>query len=259
MAFIRRKFWFINLKPAVRGFIRNCTICIRDKAKTKQQLMGQLPAPRVTPSRAFSSSGVDYAGPIQVTTSKGRGHTSSKGYICLFVCMSTKAIHLECVTDLTLQAFIVAFRRFVTRRGHCSHLWSDSGTNFVGAARELKRMFEVGKNNMAKVIAELLAKDGITWRFIPLKAPNFGGLWKAAVKSAKQHLSRISGAIRLTYEVMTLLAQIETCLNSRHLCQMDDTLETLNPLTPGHFLIGEPLIGLPENNYVNKNVNLLTR
>ncbi|CAK1603668.1 unnamed protein product [Parnassius mnemosyne] len=260
MAFIRRKFWVINLKSAVRGFIRNCTTCIRDKAETKQQLMGQLPAPRVTPSRAFSSSGVDYAGPIQVRTSKGRGHKSSKGYICLFVCMSTKAIHLECVTDLTSQAFIAAFRRFVARRGHCSHLWSDNGTNFVGAAKELRRMFEVGKNNMAKEIAELLANDGTTWHFIPPKAPNFGGLWEAGVKSAKQHLSRISGATRLTYEEMTtLLAQIEACLNSRPLCQMDDTLETLDPLTPGHFLIGEPLIGLPENDYVNKNVNLLTR
>ncbi|CAK1587336.1 unnamed protein product [Parnassius mnemosyne] len=222
--------------------------------------MGQLPAPRVTPSRAFSSSGVDYAGPIQVRTSKGRGHKSSKGYICLFVCMSTKAIHLECVTDLTSQAFIAAFRRFVARRGHCSHLWSDNGTNFVGAAKELRRMFEVGKNNMAKEIAELLANDSTTWHFIPPKAPNFGGLWEAGVKSAKQHLSRISGATRLTYEEMTtLLAQIEACLNSRPLCQMDDTLETLDPLTPGHFLIGEPLIGLPENDYVNKNVNLLTR
>ncbi|CAK1594449.1 unnamed protein product [Parnassius mnemosyne] len=220
--------------------------------------MGQLPPARVNPNRAFFNSGV--SGPVQLRTSKGRGYKSTKGYICVFVCMSTRAIHLEAVTDLTSQAFISAFRRIVARRGHCGNLWSDNGTNFVGAAKELKCMFEQGKANLAREVAELLSNDGTTWHFIPPKAPNFGGLWEAGVRSVKKHLSRINGTTKLTYEEMaTLLAQIEACLNSRPICHSDNTSETLDPLTPGHFLIGEPIINIPDINYEHKNVGMLSR
>ncbi|XP_048486334.1 uncharacterized protein LOC125490598 [Plutella xylostella] len=193
--------------------------------------------------------------------SKGRGQKTMKAYICLFVCMATRAIHLEAVTDLTAQGFMNAYRRFVARRGHCAHLWSDNGTNFVGSAKELKVLFEEGKANMSTQVAELLANDGTTWHFIPPRMPNYGGLWEAGVQSAKRHLTRVNGDTKLTYEEMaTLLAQIEACLNSRPLCQLDNTLDTLTPLTPGHFLIGEPLmITVPDMNYEDKNVNLLTR
>ncbi|CAK1596495.1 unnamed protein product [Parnassius mnemosyne] len=107
--------------------------------------MGQLPAVRVTPTRPFKCSGVDYAGPIQLRVSKGRGHRSYKGYICLFVCMATRAIHLEVVSDLTSEGFLQAFKRFVARRGHCQEIWSDNGTNFVGASKELAHLFTYGK------------------------------------------------------------------------------------------------------------------
>lgn len=257
MAYVRTRYWVIGLKSVVRKCIHNCKTCILDKAKVKFQFMGQLPAVRVNQYRPFMNSGVDYAGPVLMRTSKGRGHHATKGYICLFVCMATRAIHLEAVTDLTTQAFIAAFRRFVARRGHCSNLWSDNGTNFVGAAKELKEMFRKGKNNIAKEAAELLANDNTTWHFIPPRMPTCGGLWEAGVQSAKRHLFRINKDMKLTYEeISTLLAQIEACLNSRPLYQMDNTIM---PLTPGHFLVGEPLISVPDTNYECQPVSLLTR
>ncbi|CAK1580789.1 unnamed protein product [Parnassius mnemosyne] len=103
--------------------------------------MSQLPEVRLKPSRPFKSSGVDYAGPINIRFSPRRGSKSYKGYICLFVCMVTRAIHLEAVSDLTAKGFIAAFRRFVARRGHCQNLFSDNGTNFVGANKMLCKMF----------------------------------------------------------------------------------------------------------------------
>lgn len=260
MTYIRSKYWIPALKSATRMILRNCKRCIIDNATVKQQLMGQLPIARVTPNRAFYNSGVDYAGPIQLRTSKGRGHKSTKGYICVFVCMSTRAIHLEAVTDLTSQAFIAAFKRFVARRGHCCHLWSDNGTNFVGADKELRDMFRQGKANLATEVAELLANDGTTWHFIPPKSPNFGGIWEAGVRSVKKHLARVNGTIKLTYEEMaTLLAQIEACLNSRPICHSGTTHDTLDPLTPGHFLVGEPLINVPDINYEHKTMGTLSR
>lgn len=251
--YVRTRYWVINLKAAVKKCIHNCKTCTIHKAKTRNQLMGQLPAVRINPHRAFLNSGVDYAGPILIRTSKGRGHQAAKGYICLFICMSTRAIHLEAVTDLTTEAFIAAYRRFVARRGRCLHLWSDNGTNFVGAAKELKTL--LWKSND---IGEVLANEGTTWHFIPPRMPNCGGLWEAGVRSVKRHLARVNKDTKLTYEEMsTLLAQIEACLNSRPLYRIDDATEMA--LTPAHFLIGEPIVGVPDINYEHKKVTLLTR
>lgn len=70
--------------------------------------MGQLPPERVIPSRPFSHSGVDYAGPLVLKTWKGRGYRTYKAYIALFVCQVTSAVHLELVTDYSTDAFIAA-------------------------------------------------------------------------------------------------------------------------------------------------------
>lgn len=259
-AVLRSQYHIMNEKREVKQFIRRCVVCTRHKAKTGQQMMGQLPACRVNPARAFENSGVDYAGPIQIRMSKGRGYKSTKGYICLFVCMVTRAVHIEAVTDMTTNAFLAAFRRFVARRGHCKHLWSDNGSNFIGAAKELKQLLQKGEKNISREIAKTLSNTGTTWHFIPPRSPNFGGLWEAAVKSVKGHLTRVIGESTLTYEEMaTLLAQIEACLNSRPLCRDMTASDILTPLTPGHFLIGDSLVGIPEPNQDQENINLMTR
>ena len=69
-----------------------------------------------------------------------RKPTVTKTYICVFLSLSVKAIRLELVSDLTTGAFIASLRRFVARRGKPSLIWSDHGSNFVGAARELKEL-----------------------------------------------------------------------------------------------------------------------
>lgn len=182
--------------------------------------MGDLPSQRITQSRPFSHTGCDYAGPFCIKLSKGRKPKTAKAYICLFVCMATKAIHLELVSDLTSDAFLAAFRRFVSRRGFCSNVYSDNGTNFQGARRCLNEMHKlVISEAYNEVIAASLAKDNVTWHFIPPSSPHFGGLWEAGVKSVKFHLRRVIGATILTFEEMyTVLTQIEAVLNSRPLC-----------------------------------------
>lgn len=208
--------------------------------------MGHLPADRVRPGRPFEFSGVDFAGPILLRASKGRGQKTFKGYICLFVCMSTKAVHLEPVSDLSTDAFLAAFRRFVARRGHCSRLTSDNGTNFRCADRELRTMFAAATDFFHDCRAHL-ASDGTEWRFIPPSAPHFGGLWEAGVRAAKHHLRRVLNGHHLTYEELaTLLCQVEACLNSRSLCPLSADPTDLEALTPGHFLIGEAPINIPE-------------
>ncbi|CAK9796151.1 hypothetical protein ANTPLA_LOCUS667 [Anthophora plagiata] len=99
--------------------------------------MGNLPTSRVTPARAFSTCGVDYAGPLFIRE-RVRGHERYKVYIAVFICFSTKAVHIELVSDLTSDAFLAALRRFFARRGKSSDIYSDNATNFVGADRELR-------------------------------------------------------------------------------------------------------------------------
>lgn len=261
LSYLRSKYWIVNARRAVKAYVHKCVTCTRYSVnRSVNQLMGQLPTSRVTPSRPFQQSGVDYAGPISIRTSKGRGHRSTKGYICLFVCMSTRAIHLEAVSDLTSDGFIAAFKRFVARRGHCTDLWSDNGTNFVGASRDLATLISKEKSYVSADIANWLSTNGTQWHFIPPHAPNFGGLWEAGVKSTKHHLRRVIGTSTLTFEeITTVLAQIEGCLNSRPISQISDNLDEPFPLTPGHFLVGGPLVLPPDFNYESSNISTLKR
>jgi len=211
------------------------------------QLMGELPSTRVQPSRPFLTTGVDYAGPISRRLGTPRSKTITKGYIAIFVCFVTKAVHIEVVTSLTTEAILAALRRFLARRGKPKTIYSDNGTNFQGAANELHEIYKMlqSTSQMAR-IQDFLATEGCNWKFIPPHGPHFGGLWEAAVKSMKYHLRRTLGAQVATYEELcTLLAEIEACLNSRPLCALSD--DPFNPtyLSPGHFLIGESLTQLP--------------
>lgn len=106
----------------------------------------------------------------------------------MFVCMCTKAIHLEAVTDLSTPAFMAAFKRFSSRRGLCRHVYSDNGTNFVGAAAEINRQHKKALRQQHNQFASVLANENVEWHFNPPGAPHFGGLWEAGVKSTKHHL-----------------------------------------------------------------------
>jgi len=220
--------------------------------------MGNLPIERISQSRPFQNAGVDYAGPFQILDSVGRGKRTHKAYIALFICLCTRAIHLELVNDYSSDGFLAAFKRFVARRGLPSVLFSDNGTNFQGAERTLNLAFKALTKD--RDLQAHLASDGITWKFIPPSAPHFGGLWEAGVKSVKHHLKRIIGTHTLSIEEFsTLLTQIEACLNSRPICALSDDPNDLSPLTPGHFLVGGPLIAIPEESVLDLKESRLNR
>jgi len=159
------------------------------------------------------------------------------------------------VTELSTDAFLAALRRFIGRRGKPSQMFSDNGTNFQGASKELKNFWLKEKDLYPEI-----AIEGIKWNFIPPNAPHMGGLWEAAVKSAKYHLRRVLGEALLTYEEMsTLLVQVEACLNSRPLCQLSSDPNDMEPLTPGHFLTGRSLLMAPSPDVQLEKWNVLDR
>jgi hypothetical protein len=178
-----------------------------------------------------------------------------KSYIALFVCFSTKAVHLELVGDLTTASFLAAFKRFTSRRGHVSEIFSDNGTNFIGAEREFLRS-EKFKQKISNEFLNTCTK----FNFIPARSPHFGGLWERCVQSVKHHLRRILIDASITYEEFyTLLTRIEACLNSRPLILLSQDPNDLEALTPGHFLIGAPLTAPYESQVTDRNTNGLTR
>lgn len=259
IATLRQKYWIINCKTQVRQHLHKCIPCTRWKATKNSQLMGDLPPERVNFKHAFHQTGVDYAGPIWLKSMTGRRPKPHKAYISIFVCLSSKAVHIELVSDLTTEAFIAALKRFMARRGVSADIFSDNGTNFIGANNvhaEINKLNKSLKHNT--LISNFLLGMNTRWHFIPPSAPNFGGLWEAAVKSTKYHLRRVLGNTTLNFEEMTtLLAQIEAVLNSRPLCKLSPDAD--DALTPAHFLTGQPLTMLPDPDYKPVPQNRLFR
>lgn len=202
--------------------------------------MADVPNDRVNQNRAFLITG---AGPIPMVI-KYRGTAShQKCWIAIFVCMITRAVHIDLVTDNTSMAFIMCFERFIARRGHCNRLYSDNGTNFKGAYKELKIAFKQWHKPETR---DMINKHGTDWIFMKPSASHQGGIYEAAVKSTKYHLYRMLGKVTYTYEhLVTFLTKVEAILNSRPLYALNDDPNDTQALTPGHFLIGESFVSPP--------------
>jgi len=117
IASLREKYWIPRIRNLVKTVIHQCLTCCRFKAQATQQLMGELPSTRVQTSRPFLTTGMDYAGPILLRLGPPRSKTITKGYLAIFLCFVTKAVHIEVVTSLTTEAFLAALRCFIARRG----------------------------------------------------------------------------------------------------------------------------------------------
>ncbi|XP_055590078.1 uncharacterized protein LOC129742231 [Uranotaenia lowii] len=144
--------------------------------------MAHLPAVRVTPSLPFSSTLVDFMGPVYLKPPRKQGPI--KSYICVFVCMVTEAAHLKLVMSLTSDAFIAALKRFCSWRRRLPEIYCDNATNFVGAKNQLEelRVLLLSQRHQSE-IARTTARMGIAFHFIPPRSPTFEGLWEACVKN----------------------------------------------------------------------------
>jgi hypothetical protein len=117
---------------------------------------------------------VDYAGAFLLKTEAPRSKITFKAYLCILVCFSTRAIHIEIASSLSTSAFMAALKRFVSR-GNCpAEIYSDCETKFVGAAKELNEFIKSKEFN--NKVSSLMSCRGIQWKFNPASAPHFGGL-----------------------------------------------------------------------------------
>ena len=182
----------VGARRLSRDVCSQCKVCRRAAPKPEPQLLGELPAARVTSTPAFVNTGIDFAGPFTIKKGHTRKPVKIKSYVCLFICLSTKAIHQEPVSGLTTAAFIAALQRFVSRRSCPKNIYSDNGSNFIGTRNELREIYKfLEKEETDLPVHHHLLQNRTDWNNIPERAPHFGGLWESAVKSMKLHLKRI--------------------------------------------------------------------
>ncbi|GBL67067.1 hypothetical protein AVEN_220554-1 [Araneus ventricosus] len=219
---IRQKFWPLNGRNLCRKIVISCVTCFKANPKISSQKMGDLSEERVNPNFVFNSVGIDFAGPFYIKIKFLKRDPPTKIYVCIIICLSTKAIHLELVSDLSSETLIEALKRFMDRRGKCRKILSDNATNFVGTKNEINRLFKL-MEQQDTLFQNFLSEEEITWSHIPPRAPHHGGLWEVSVKSFKFYFKRVVSNNCLTYEeFLTILIQIEGLLISRPLTRFLD-------------------------------------
>ena len=137
---IREKFWIVHAKSLIRNVLFGCYCCKRQRVLSKPPLMSKLPLERLSVvDQPFAHSGVDYFGPLLVEfKKKNRANQAvAKLYDAIFRCLSSRVLQIELAGDLSSDSFILALRRFISRKGYPKSIISDNSTNFVSAQREL--------------------------------------------------------------------------------------------------------------------------
>ena len=212
LASLRQDVWVLGARRALRSITQRCVVCKRYKSAAATEISPPLPPDRVVHKKPFGLTGIDYAGPIVIRdTDQVR-----KIWIALFVCGTTRAVHLETVDSLSTEAFLLAYRRFVARRGTPLRIRSDNATTFKAAA----------------------SKISVVWLFNPPAAPWHGGFFERLVGAVKSPLRKVLGKAFLgPRELDTVLVEVEAVVNRRPLTHVADIADEL-PLTPAMMISG---------------------
>lgn len=235
-------YWIVGGSKVVASYIKQCVPCRRARRPTETQKMADLPVSRVDPSPPFSFCGMDCFGPF--LTKQGR--KENKRYGLIFTCLSSRAIHIELLEDLTTDAFINALRCFIAIRGAVREIRSDQGTNFVGAKNELsKALKEVNKDRLATYLAERQCDFTMN---VP-DASHMGGVWERQIRTVRSVMNCVlsKSAGRLDdASLRTIFYEAMSIINSRPLTTDNITdPKGEEPLTPNHLLTMKTSVPLP--------------
>ena len=238
-------FWIVGCNSMVRQFIRQCVECRRLRGSTVQQKMADLPSDRLEATPPFTNCGVDLFGPFIIR----EGRKELKKYGTLFTCLVSRAIHIESSNSLETDAFILALRRFIARRGHIRLLRCDNGSNFNGAEAELRKAWNEMDQDKVSTFLQQHGGELIKWKHNPPKASHFGGIWERQIRSARDVLTsllRTHGESLNDESFRTVLCEVENIVNSRPLTSenLSDIGSPL-PLSPMNILTMKSKVVLP--------------
>ncbi|XP_041865807.1 uncharacterized protein LOC121655304 [Melanotaenia boesemani] len=235
-------FWALGGSKAVARLIHKCVLCRRLRRSTEEQRMSELPKERLEASAPFTHCGMDCFGPF--VTRQGR--KECKRYGLIFTCLSSRAVHIEMLEDLSTDAFINGLRCFISLRGAVCKLRCDQGTNFTGAKRELK---EALRQCDTKALETFLADKHCEFIFNAPSASHAGGVWERQIRTIRNVLNATAAQCpgRLDdASLRTLFYEAMAIVNSRPLTVdgISDP-QAPEPLTPNHLILMKSKVALP--------------
>ena len=238
---MRKRAWVVQGPRVARRVIDECLHCRKCKARLCTQVMSELPSVRTRPAAPFEYTTLDLFGPYTVRDVVRR-RVKKKVWGMIFSCMASRAIHADLVEDLSTESFLKTYQRFTALRGHPRKLWSDQGTNFVGARPALEDLYSflasIDKEGIQR--RAVIAGTDWVWEFSPADSPHRNGAAEAAVRVLKKSLSSVGEEGDLTtLEFQTLLYLAANLSNERPIgarAQVQE--ETVDVVTPNSLLLG---------------------
>ncbi|XP_062713668.1 uncharacterized protein LOC134290526 [Aedes albopictus] len=230
---IRQKYSVPRLRTTYAKVRNDCQRCKNARAIPRVPIMAELPSARLDAfARPFTHVGVDFFGPYEIAI----GRRTEKRWGMLATCLTTRAIHIEVANSLNTGSCVMALRNFISRRGKPRTIYSDRGTNFIGANREMKEAEQ--SVDQERLMNEFIDAD-TRWEFLPPASPHMGGSWERLIGCVKKNLMAVLQTKKLTDEVFrNLLTEIENTVNSRPLTHVPLDDDSAPALTPNHFLLG---------------------
>ncbi|XP_070492639.1 uncharacterized protein [Chironomus tepperi] len=249
IAQMRSRVWIINAKRAVRRCRARCLYCLKKRIRPSSPRMADLPDFRLDiNNKPFFHTGCDLFGPFTVYV--GRSRRKIDVHVVIFTCMVTRAVYFEILDDKSTANFLVALDKLWARRGPISHIYSDNGLNFVGAAKV------IDKDQLEKGTAD----KRIIWHFNPPYTPTWGGAWERLIKDVKRGLEASLGKFtvpRLSMEAA--LARIEANLNNRPLTEVPVSSMDEIPLSPYILMTGYQNYPAFRHRFISEYAPIITR
>ena len=173
--------------------------------------MGVLPIERLQPSPPFFTTSVDYFGPF-IIRGEVQKRVRGKCYGVIFVCFATRAVYVDISRDYSTDSFLQVLRRFACVRGWPNKLYSDNGSQLVGASKELKGAIE----GLSRESLKSYCIQEMEWEFTPANASWMNGITESLVKSVKRTLNAIVGEHVMEFSVLqTIMFEVTELINSR--------------------------------------------
>ncbi|UYV66545.1 hypothetical protein LAZ67_4002017 [Cordylochernes scorpioides] len=220
---LREKYWILRGRKTVSRILRQCVICRRYSAKPGSVEAAPLPTNRIQLGKPFQVTGIDLFGPLLL-------RNNTKTWVALFTCGVYRAVHMEVIQGLDTPSFLMALRRFISRRGRPLVIYSDNGTNF---AKTNKLLSHIDWDQMSNYSSA----QKIIWKFNPPVSPWWGGFWERLIRIIKGIIKRMLGNKKLNFvQLETQICHIEAIVNERPLTYMSEDSDDFRPLTPALFL-----------------------
>ena len=247
---IRSKYWIVGVRGIVRKIIRGCRKCKEKLRKTENQIMSPLPVERIKPSPPFANVNIDYFGPF-VIRGEVQKRVRGKCFGVIITCLSSRAAYVDVAEDYSTDGFLKVLRRFSSIRGWPTKIYSDNGTQLVGASNELKTIV---KNIDWQKMKEYSHNNMTEWNFSPGNAPWYNGAAEALVKCTKRALNAMVGDQIMTFaELQTVMFEVAQLLNQRPIGVQPKSPNDGTYLCPNDLLLGRSTSHTPQGPFQERS------